>query len=166
MMQHSAESTGLAIDRVIDTYGNMLFRICLVFLCNEQDAEDVVQETFIKYVEKSPTFLDSEHEKAWLITVATNRCKNMKRYNFIRKHLDIHELQLYCKDEENLGLLELLMKLPKKHKMVLLLHYVEGYKVDEIANILHISSSAVKKRLQRGRELIKQSYREENECWN
>lgn len=166
MVQHSAESTGLAIDRVIDTYGNMLFRICLVLLCNEQDAEDVVQETFIKYVEKSPTFLDSEHEKAWLITVATNRCKNVKRYNFIRNHLDIQELQLYCQDEENGDLLEHLMKLPKKHKLVLLLHYVEGYKVDEIANILHISSAAVKKRLQRGRELIRQSYREENECWN
>lgn len=166
MVQHSVGSTELDIDRVFDTYGNMLFRICLVFLCNEQDAEDVVQETFIKYVAKSPTFHDSEHEKAWLITVATNRCKNMKRFNLIRKHLDIQDLQLYSKDEENGDLLEHLMKLPKKHKMVLLLHYVEGYKVDEIAKILHISTSAVKKRLQRGRELIRQSYREENECWN
>ena len=83
-MQQSICSTEIAIDidRIVDTYGNMLFRICLVILCNESDAEDAVQDTFIKYLSKSPTFNDSEHEKAWLITVATNRCKNMRRYNF------------------------------------------------------------------------------------
>ena len=163
MLQQSVWSTELEIERIIDTYGNMLFRICLVILCNENDAEDVVQDVFITYLTKSPTFHDSEHEKAWLIKIATNRCKNMRRYNFIRKHMDIHDLQLYCKDEENYGLLDHLMKLPHKHKVVLLLHYVEGFKVDEIAKILNITTSAVKKRLQRGRDLIRERYRKENE---
>lgn len=164
-MQQSICSTEIATDleRIVDTYGNMLFRICLVILCNESDAEDAVQDTLIKYISKSPAFNDSEHEKAWLITVATNRCKNMRRYNIIRRHLDINDLQLYIKDEENYGLLDTLMKLPSKHKIVLLLHYVEGYKVDEIAKILNITAAAVKKRLQRGRELISQNYREEDE---
>nr|WP_282020934.1 RNA polymerase sigma factor [Planomicrobium okeanokoites] len=149
------------IDRMVDTYGNMLFRICLVILGNESDAEDAVQDTFIKYLSKAPAFNDSEHEKAWFITVATNGCKNMRRYNIIRRHLDINDLQLYCKNEENYGLLETLMKLPHKQKAVLLLHYVEGYKVEEIAKILSITATAVKKRLQRGRELLRQNYREE-----
>lgn len=162
-MQQLVWSTERNIEWVIDTYGHMLFRICLVILCNEQDAEDVVQDTFIKYLTKSPAFNDAEHEKAWLITITTNRCKNMRRYNFIRKHMDISNLQLYCQDEENYGLLDDLMKLPDKHKFVLLLHYVEGYKVDEIAKILSITSSAVKKRLQRGRELIRNRYEKENE---
>ena len=162
-MQQSIFTTEIEIDidRIVDTYGNMLFRICLVILCNESDAEDAVQDTFIKYLSKSPRFNDSEHEKAWLITVATNRCKNMRRYNIIRRHLDINDLQIYCKNEENYGLLDTLMKLPHKHKMVLLLHYVEGYKVEEIARILNITGAAVKKRLQRGRELIHQNYQEE-----
>jgi len=166
-LQQSICSTEIAIDidRIVDTYGNMLFRICLVILCNESDAEDAVQDTFIKYLSKSPTFNDSEHEKAWLITVATNRCKNMRRYNFIRRHTDINDLQLYCENYENYGLLDTLMKLPHKYKIVLLLHYVEGYKVDEIAKILNITAAAVKKRLQRGRELIRQNYREEEEGW-
>lgn len=162
MLQQSVWSTEFDMERIIDTYGNMLFRICLVILCNEDDAEDVVQDTFIKYLTKSPTFQDSEHEKAWLITVATNQCKNMRRFNFIRKHIDISELNLYCKDSENYGLLDHLMKLPNKYKTVLLLHYVEGYKVDEIASLLSITLSAVKKRLQRGRELIRERYRKEN----
>ena len=131
-------------------------------LSNEKDAEDVVQDTFITYLTKAPTFNDSEHEKAWLITIATNRCKNMSRYNFIRKHMDISDLQLYSKDVESYGLLDHLMKLPNKQKIVLLLFYVEGYKVDEIATLLNITVSAVKKRLQRGRTLIRERYRKEN----
>jgi RNA polymerase sigma factor (sigma-70 family) len=162
MLQQAVWSTGQDIERVVDTYGNMLFRICLVILCNEKDAEDVVQDTFITYLTKSPSFHDSEHEKAWLITVATNRCKNMRRFNLMRRHIDISDLQLYSKDVESYGLLDHLMKLPIKYKIVLLLYYVEGYKVDEIATLLNITSSAVKKRLQRGRVLIKENYRKEN----
>lgn len=163
MLQQAVWSTGQDIERIIDTYGNMLFRICLVILCNENDAEDVVQDTFINYLTKSPTFHDSEHEKAWLITVATNRCKNMRRFNLMRRHIDISDLQLYSKDVESYGLLDQLMKLPNKYKIVLLLYYVEGYKVDEIAILLNITSSAVKKRLQRGRTLLRESYRKEND---
>ncbi|MBD7985559.1 RNA polymerase sigma factor [Sporosarcina sp. Sa2YVA2] len=156
-------SAELDVERIVDTYGNMLFSICLVILCNEKDAEDVVQDTLITYLTKSPTFNDSEHEKAWLIKIATNRCKNMRRYNIIRKHIDINDLQLYSKNVKNHDLLDHLMRLPTKLKVVLLLHYVEGYKVDEIAKILTITTSAVKKRLQRGRELLRESYRKENE---
>lgn len=162
-LQQVVWSTELDVERIVDTYGNMLFRICLVLLSNEKDAEDVVQDTFITYLTKSPIFNDAEHEKAWIITIATNRCKNMRRYNIIRRHMDINELQLYCKREEDYGLLDQLMRLPTKQKIVLLLHYVEGYKVDEIAKILAITASAVKKRLQRGRELLREKYRKENE---
>ncbi|PIC85631.1 RNA polymerase subunit sigma-24 [Sporosarcina sp. P20a] len=149
-------------ERIVDTYGHMLFRICLVILCNEKDAEDAVQDTFIAYLTKSPVFNDSEHEKAWFITTATNRCKNMRRYHFIRRHADIHDLHIYARDDSYHDLLEQLMRLPFKHKTAMLLHYVEGYKVDEIAEILVITSSAVKKRLQRGRELLREKYRKEN----
>lgn len=162
-MELSVWSTEPEIERIVDKYGNMLFRLCLVILCNENDAEDVVQDTFITYLTRSPAFHDSEHEKAWLITVATNRCKNMRRFKLMHKHIDINDLQLYCKDVESYGLLDHLMKLPIKHKTVLLLYYVEGYKVDEIATLLNITVSAVKKRLQRGRELIRERYRKENE---
>lgn len=163
VLQQSVRPTGNDIEEIVDKYGNMLFKLCLVILCNEYDAEDAVQETLIKYLTKAPTFKDIEHEKAWLITVATNQCKNMRRFHFMHPHVNISNLQLYSKDEENYGLLDLLMKLSSKHKTVLLLYYVEGYKVDEIANILKISVSATKKRLQRGREIIRDRYRKENE---
>lgn len=149
-------------ERILDTYGNMLFGICLVILCNEKDAEDAVQDTLISFLSKSPVFNDPEHEKAWLITTATNRCRNMRRYHFIRRHADIDDLQIYSKDDSHHDLLEQLMRLPVKYKTVMLLHYVEGYKVDEMAKILSITPSAVKKRMQRGRELLRERYRKEN----
>lgn len=162
MLHQSVRPTEKDIEEIVDKYGNMLFKICLVILSNDYDAEDAVQETVIKYLTKSPTFHDLEHEKAWLITVATNCCKNMRRFNFKRSHMDISDLELYSNDEGSYGLLEILMKLPDKYKSVLLLYYVEGYKVDEVAAILKISVSAVKKRLQRGRELIRARYGKEN----
>ena len=118
MLPQLVRSTELDLERVIDKYGSVLFRICFVILCNEKDAEDIVQDTFITYLTKSPTFHDQEHEKAWLITVATNRCKNLRRFYFKRKHMDISELQLYCNDEENSWVLDDIMKMPDKHKTV------------------------------------------------
>lgn len=162
-MEQSVQATESEIEQAVNKYGNMLFRTCLVLLCNEHDAEDAVQDTIIKYITKSPTFHDSNHEKAWLLKVATNRCKNMRRFNFMHQHIDIDDLQIAYKDEENYGLLDILMKLPYKLKVPLLLFYVEGYKVEEIAEILDLSISAVKKRLQRGRDRIRERYREENE---
>lgn len=77
MWQQSVRPTEKNIERIVDKYSNMLFKIALVILCCNQDAEDAVQDTIIKYMTKSPVFQDSEHEKAWLIKVVTNRCKNM-----------------------------------------------------------------------------------------
>lgn len=58
------------LEWVMDTYGNMLFRLCLVMLGNSADAEDALQETMLKYYRKAPDFIDEEHRKAWLLTVA------------------------------------------------------------------------------------------------
>ena len=66
-----------SIEAVMHTYGNMLFRLCLIALGNVSDAEDVVQETIIKYMQKAPKFNNKEHEKAWLIKVATNKCRDI-----------------------------------------------------------------------------------------
>ena len=150
------------IDSIIRQYSTMLFKICLVILCNEQDAEDAVQDTFLKYFRKAPLFDSAEHEKAWLITVASNICKNMRRFKTMHKQLNIDELYDYYETHEDAAILEALMLLPDKYKTVLLLYHVEDYKVNEIAKILTISPSAVKMRLQKGRKLLKEKYREEN----
>ena len=71
---------GNDIRQAVTKYSDMLYRICIVILCNEQDVQDAIQDTFCRYLEKAPDFHDEEHEKAWLIRVATNICRDMVRF--------------------------------------------------------------------------------------
>ena len=149
------------IEKVMETYGNMLFRLCLVTLGNASDAEDAVQETLIKYLQKAPEFKDAEHEKAWLITVAANKCKDFLRFQIRHPVTDMEEIYEFTKDASDSGILDALMKVPDKFRIVLVLYYVEEYSVEEIAHIIGKTSSAVKMRLQKGRNLLRDIYRKE-----
>ena len=145
----------------VERYGDVLYRVCLLMLRNTADAEDAVQETFIKYVTKSPDFADREHEKAWIIKVAANKCYDMLRYR--TRHFTESEelLDGYAVSKEDSGILDALMELPEKYRLVLVLFYIEEYKVNEISEIVGIGTSAVKMRLSRGRKLLEDKYRKE-----
>lgn len=158
MLPQSVKFTKNNIEVIIDIYGNTLFKICLLILCNDYDAEFAIQEVIIRYINKSPTFYDAEHEKEWLITIAINCCKNIGWFNFKSSQMKTGDLELYAKYEENYGLLEILMKLPRRYKVVLLLYYVEGYKIYEVAEMLKVSESSAKRRLDRVKELIAERY--------
>ena len=150
------------LEQVMETYGNMLFRICLVMLGNGCDAEDALQEVFIKYYSKAPAFTEEEHKKAWLITVASNQCRDMLRYR--NRHPLAEDTDIYAyktNDSENSGILDALMTLPEKFRLVLVLHYVEEYPVQDIARMIGKTPSAVKMRLQKGRKLLKEAYGKE-----
>ena len=149
------------IERIMQTYGNMMFRICLTATGNESDAEDAVQETLIKYFQKAPHFADAEHEKAWLITVATNKCRDILRYRKRHPVTDIEEAKELTADNEESGILDVLMTLPEKYRTVLVLYYVEEYTTGEIAKIIGKTASAAKMRLQKGRKLLADAYRKE-----
>ena len=144
------------VREAVDEYGDMLYRLCLVMLRNSADAEDAVQETYIKYMLSSPPFNGDEHEKAWLITVAANKCRDMLRFR--KRHAADSDdiLRDRAAETESRGVLEALLEVPEKYRIVLTLHYIEGYKVDEIAKMLGKTPSAVKMRLAKGRELLKE----------
>ncbi len=149
------------VEAMIQKYGDMLFRTCLVMLQNQPDAEDAVQETVLKYMLKAPVFDSSEHEKAWLLKVAANHCRDMLRFRSRHPQVTLEQLTEYLTDPENSGILDALMTVPEKYRIVMLLHYVEGYPTDEIAQMIGKTPSAVKMRLQKGRKLLKKAYREE-----
>ena len=144
------------VDMIVSKYSDMLFRICYCILCNKSDSEDALQDTFVKLLTKAPVFSDDEHEKAWLIKVATNISRNMLMLRIRRTTVanleDVTEIGVRDEDSE---VFEAIMNLPVKYKIVMVLFYVEGYKTEEIADIIQISSDAVRKRLQKGRELLK-----------
>ena len=143
---------------LVDLYGSLIFRISYCILCNRDDAEDAVQETLLKYMTKAPEFNSEEHRKAWLIKVAANTSKNMFKLRVKRSAVDLEEVKSIGIFENDFETFETIMSLPKKHKIVLTLHYAEGYKCKEIAEIIGISEDAVKKRLQKGRELLKNEH--------
>lgn len=149
------------IEAVVKKYGDVLFRICLVILGSESDAEDAVQDTIIKFMQKAPTFDSEEHEKAWLIRVASNRCKDMLRFRKRFVPTELVDLGEYIPELEGRGIVEALMTLPEKFRTVLTLYYVEEYSVRESAGIIGRTESAVKMRLQKGRRLLEETYREE-----
>lgn len=147
----------MKVEEIVEEYGNMLFRLCVVLLCNEQDAQDALQETFVRYMEHAPAFHSKEHEKAWLVKVASNLCKDVYRSRMRHPTVDLDEVSEYCELPEQSEVLAELMKLPGKLKTVIYLHYIEGYKTTEIAQMMGTSTNAVRKRLQRGRQCLKLS---------
>ena len=143
------------IKMLVDKYSNMIFRICYGVLCNRDDAEDALQDTFLKYLTKAPDFQSDEHEKAWLIRVATNVSKNMSIVRYRRKSFDADELVDVGVTTEDRYVFEAISELPVKLKIVMMLYYIEGYSVKEVSKIISASEDAVRKRLQKGRELLK-----------
>ena len=138
-------------------YGDMLYRIAFLYLSNAQDAEDVLQEVFIKLLYSSSEFKSSEHEKAWLIRVTQNQCKNLLR-SPKRKNCSVEDLQLAAESENNdlkLDVVRQVTALPLKIKEAVILYYYCGYSVALTAKILKTGKSAVKMRLKKGRELLK-----------
>ena len=160
-MKKSSARPADTVEAVIHAYGNALYRLCFVMLGNQSDAEDAVQETFIRYLQKAPQFENSGHEKAWLITVATNQCRNILRFRKRHPQVNLEYLQGLSACSPDNGILEALMALPEKFRLVLILYYVEEYPTNDIARLIGKTPSAVKMRLRKGRKLLEELYRKE-----
>lgn len=145
------------IEEALDRYGDRLYRLALVMLSRPMDAEDVVQETMIRYLDKLGTFREAEHEKAWLLTVCTNLCRDTLRSRSRHPQVGLDQIPEEGHVPQDRAIWEALMALPEKYREVLVLHAVEGYRTEEIAKIIGKSPSAVKMRLSRGRKLLEGS---------
>ena len=148
------------IENIINLYGDLLYRTGIMILGNSQDVQDVLQEVMLKVLQKMPEFHDSEHEKAWLLRVTINLCKDMLRFRFRHQYIQIDELEIEAADTDDRQLLQEIIQLPPRWRIVLLLHYVEGYSLKEIADILSVSENAVKKRMQRAKVELKKKLQE------
>jgi RNA polymerase sigma factor (sigma-70 family) len=136
-------------------YGNMLFRICMVYLGNNEDAEEAMQEAFLKHMYNCPQFTSDEHEKAWLIRITTNICKDVLRSVWHKRVVKMEDIENYNDNPSDIHFMEEILKLPAKYKAVIHLYYFEDYSVKQISETLKTSESAVKMRLKRGRDILK-----------
>ncbi|WP_438432109.1 RNA polymerase sigma factor [Gorillibacterium sp. sgz500922] len=161
-MQRETSRPDERFSEAYEAYGTMLYRIAMVHLANRADAEEAVQDTFLKLLYKAPEFRDPGHEKAWLIRVVTNHCKSVRSSLWSRRVDKRDSLDFYEGTTADRQVLEEVIRLPDRYKAVIYLHYYEDYPVQEIAATLKIGISAVKMRLKRGRELLRLELKEES----
>lgn len=133
-----------------------VYRVCRMFFrTSEQDAEDAVQTTFLKRIKSSKSFESTEHEKAWLIVVASNVCKDMLRRKE-RLNVSIENLQIEDKAVDKYDeMLECVMSLPHKYKTALYMHYYEDYTCQQIAKAMKKSEGTIWNYLHVGRKMVK-----------
>lgn len=136
-------------------YGSMVFKIAMVNLSNRDDAEEIMQEAFYKLLYKAPEFNDDEHEKAWLIRITINLCRDILRSVWHKRVVKMEEIETYYDAPSDSRVMKEIVELPVKYKTVIYLYYFEDYSIKQISEILKTKESAIKMRLQRGRQLLK-----------
>lgn len=135
-----------------------LFLIILSFTQNHSDAEDILQHVFLKLWKHDKPFEDSDHVDKWLTAVCVNESKNYIKSPFKRKSAPLDEArELYTfKEDDSYDLFNAVATLPKKERVVIHLFYYEDMAVKDIAKLLKIKESAVKTRLHRARQNLKE----------
>lgn len=142
-------------ESLLDQYGNRILRLAYSYLHNMSDAEEVLQDTLIRYLKTTPEFESEEHRKAWLLHVAGNLSKNRIRYNKVRCADELSET-LAAEEREDLSFVwEAVKALPEKYREVIHLFYYEGYRTKQIAEILDKKETTVRSDLLRGREQLR-----------
>lgn len=139
--------------------------MAFLYCKNHADADDIFQEVFIRYYKARPEFNSLEHEKAWFIRVTINCCKTLLKSAWFRKTTALDDTLIY-NTPENQHLLEMIMKLPSKYKIVIYLYFYEGYSLEEIAQIMNKNASTVRTWMQRGKAALKQIIEKEDAEWS
>ena len=143
----------------VSEYANMVFKIAYNYCRNKYDAEDIVQNTFLKLLQYKGEFADGEHAKRWLIRVTVNESKNMCTSFWHKRIVSLEEsksdAEFSFEDEKTSTLYDAVMNLNSKYRIVVHLYYYEGYSIKEISQILHIKETTIQTRLMRARAQLK-----------
>ena len=147
----------MEITEIYKRYVKTVYRIALMMLKSNSDAEDATQTVFVKLMTANVKFENEEHRKAWLITVTKNVCKNSLKNNWNSNRVDydsIEELP-YFLDESHKEVWNEIVSLDEKYRLPIYLYYYEGYKTEEIAEMLKTNHATIRTRLRNAREKLK-----------
>ncbi len=152
----TAPNRNQKFEQLVDQYQRSVLHMCFLYLCDKSLAEDAVQDTFLKVFQKMDLFRGESSEKTWIMKIALNTCYNINHSGWSRfqnRHVTPEMMpdEAVQTDEDDEELTIAVTKLPIKLREVILLHYYQGMKVNEIADALGISQSSVSGRLKRGR---------------
>lgn len=139
-------------------YFDTLYRVCFLYMKNEADSLDAVQETFLRLIRSGFKEESEEKTKAWLIVTASNYCKKQLSHWWRKKRSPMEDEEYRLANAQapsDSGVMELIWSLPEKYRALVYLYYYEGYKTREIAGLLGINASTVQTRLAKARSLLK-----------
>ena len=147
------------VNTTIDQYADTIARLCMVYLKNPADSEDISQTVFLKYALCDTVFESEEHKKAWLIRVTVNACRDLLKSFFHSRTVSLDTLQ-QCPAEatdSSREVLEAVLALPKQYREVIYLHFYEGYTAPEIGQLLKKNTNTIYTLLRRAKEILKVS---------
>ena len=161
-MDHSSTSTcgktqqSVQFEEIYHRHIAMVYRVCLSYLKNRDDAEDAAADVFLRLWRANKSFPSAEYEKAWLLRVTVNRClDHLKKRDNRNERIDNHVLMQggdpFSEDET----LAAILALPERYKAVIYMYYYEGYTSKEIAAILRKPPSTIRSHLQEARRILK-----------
>lgn len=146
------------VNRVIELYGDTVRRLCMIYLKNYADTEDIFQNVFLKYATSSIKFENDEHEKAWFIRVTINKCKDLIKSFFRNRTVSLDDIveKPEAIPSEYREVLEAVLSLPQKYRNVVYLHYYEGYSAPQISHILGKNVNTVYTLLTRSKRMLRE----------
>jgi RNA polymerase sigma factor (sigma-70 family) len=147
-----------ALENAMEQYGDMVYRVCYLYMKQKEDAEDIFQTVFCRYLTEEREFESAEHEKAWLLRVAVNLCKDTLLSFFRKKVCSLDELEqeFAAPEEEGREVRFAVLKLPEKYRLPVYLFYFEGYSAVEIGRMLGKKENTIYTWLARGRKLLRE----------
>jgi RNA polymerase sigma-70 factor (ECF subfamily) len=145
-----------AVNRAIELHADSVRRVCFLYLKSKEDTEDIFQEVFLKYLLRKDGFESQAHEKAWLIRVAINCCKDFLK-SFFKKKTSTLDFDIPFSDEKDREVLDAVMQLDEHYREVIYLQYYEGYSAPEIAQMLGKNTNTVYTWIARAKKELKKS---------
>ena len=148
------------LNRLMEAYGDGVTRMCLVYLKDWNLAQDAAQETFLKAYRHFASFPGNSSEKTWLMRIAINTCKDMKRnawFRMVDRRVSLDSIPSPASPytDRDDSLTRLVMRLPHKSKEVILLYYYQEMKIAQAAKVLCIPEATVSTRLKRAKDRLR-----------
>ena len=152
------------ISDLLDKYSDMVLRIAYTYLINRADAEDIVQDVFLRIIDKKPSFNDESHEKSWLIRATINMCKNKVNMFWNKNKCSIDDVQEFAVSDKyntDTSVFQAVMALGEKYRVVVYMYYYEGYSTPEIADVIGKNETTIRSLLHRARNKLKDMLKED-----
>ncbi len=150
-------NTNEQAERLANAYADMILRLSYTYLKNTYDAQDICQTVFVKLLSEPREFESAEHERAYVLRMASNACKDLLKSSWRKRTCGLDTvLEVPAPEAEDGGVLAAVNELPDNYRTVIYLHYYEGYQASEIGKILGVPTATIHTRLARGRARLKE----------